>query len=55
MALSCKTICHFRSASASFRQVEKRIVDNILGEKTYDNRIRPSGSSLNITGTDAGN
>ncbi|KAI1289871.1 Glutamate-gated chloride channel [Halotydeus destructor] len=40
-------------STASFRLIEKQILDSIIGEGGgYDSRIRPSGSVLNETGRD---
>lgn len=33
------------SASISYRNKEKKILDEILGPDRYDNRIRPTGSN----------
>lgn len=41
------------SSGASFRQFEKKLLDDILGG-SYDNRIRPAGTSLNISGVESG-
>jgi hypothetical protein len=34
----------FKEASGNWRQVEKRILDGILGADVYDSRMRPSVS-----------
>lgn len=36
-----------RSDKQNFRLIEKKILDNIIGDSTYDSRIRPSG--LNVS------
>ena len=41
MLLACLGV----SWNFSFREEEKRILDEILGKSVYDNRIRPSGTN----------
>ena len=38
----CLFLCSGQ-CQANLRQVEKRILDDIIGEGRYDSRIRPSG------------
>lgn len=38
------------SGKQNFRQMEKKILDSIIGDSTYDSRIRPSG--LNMSDND---
>jgi hypothetical protein len=40
--------CRANSAKVNFREKEKKILDQILGQGKYDARIRPSG--INGTG-----
>lgn len=47
---SIETVFHFRANNAkiNFREKEKKVLDQILGQGKYDARIRPSG--INGTG-----
>lgn len=47
---SIETFFHFRANNAkiNFREKEKKVLDQILGQGKYDARIRPSG--INGTG-----
>ncbi|XP_053209129.1 glutamate-gated chloride channel-like [Panonychus citri] len=40
----------FSSASVSFREQEKKILDSIIGQGAYDRRIRPSGQNATADG-----
>lgn len=46
----CFTFCYYRANNAkiNFREKEKKVLDQILGQGKYDARIRPSG--INGTG-----
>ena len=35
----------------NYRQVEKRILDEILGAEVYDTRLRPPGRNKSVTAT----
>ena len=35
----------------NYRQVEKRILDEILGAEVYDTRLRPPGQNKSVTAT----
>ena len=53
VAASCICFCIARDvqpASTNPRQMEKKILDDILSSKAYDPRIRPPG--VNSTGLD---
>lgn len=41
-------MCRANTAKVNFREKEKKILDQILGQGKYDARIRPSG--INGTG-----
>ena len=36
----------------NYRQVEKKILDEILGKKVYDTRLRPPGHNNSVSGGD---
>ena len=46
MVTNNQTDFNFKSSTSNFRQIEKKILDSIIGDgKEYDSRIRPSGNN----------